>query len=54
MGGMNAFGGATEQQGNGTPYLHAEGRIVCGYECDTMLPVQLSGHPQRLRNTPKA
>ena len=32
LGGMVAFGGATEHQGHGTPHLHAEGHVACLYQ----------------------
>ena len=39
LGGMNALGGAGENQGNGTPHLHAEGHIVCAYQYGTLTEI---------------
>ena len=48
MGGMNAFGGATEHQGNGTPHLHAEGHVVCAYQYDTMFEIAEKFRQQKI------
>ena len=39
LGGMPAFGGATEHQGYGTPHLHAEGHIACAYQFGTLADI---------------
>ena len=39
LGGMSAFGGATEHQGNGTPHFHCEGHIVCCYQYGTLADI---------------
>ncbi len=39
LGGMAAFGGAIEHQGNGTPHLHAEGHVFCAYQFDTLADI---------------
>ena len=39
LGGMTAFGGATEHQGHGTPHFHANGHIVCAYQYGTLADI---------------
>ena len=39
LGGMPAFGGATEHQGNGTPHFHCEGHVVCCYQYGTLAEI---------------
>ena len=39
LGGMNALGGAGENQGHGTPHLHAEGHIACAYQYGTLTEI---------------
>ena len=36
IGGVPAFGAATEHQGHGTPHLHAEAHVACAYQYGTL------------------
>ena len=48
LGGMTAFGGATEYQGHGTPHFHAEGHVVCAYQYDTMEEITAKFRAQKI------
>ena len=39
LGGMPAFGGATEHQGHGTPHGHFEGHVACAYQFGTLADI---------------
>ncbi len=39
LGGMPAIGGATEDQGYGTPHLHVEGHVASAYKYDTLAEI---------------
>ena len=36
LGACNAFGGATEYQGHGTPHFHGEVHVICIYQFGTL------------------
>ena len=51
-GGMEALGGATEHQGNGTPHFHGEGHIVTAHQFDSLADIGLKVKTSKL--TPEA